>query len=74
MDIKIQAEELNRLAGSEESGYTIGYEAGDTIIITGSEELEDGMDILDASVRRAGKPYHLVFENGQKYTESLCCL
>ena len=61
MDIMIPAEELNECGKNS----TITYNAGDRLIITGSEQLKD-WDAIASIGHRLWKPYHLVFMNGQE--------
>lgn len=69
MEIRILAKEFNNIIDYDEvTPLHIDYEAGDTITITGDEELLDdfrGGRIM-LTFEECKKPYHLVFENGQK--------
>ena len=69
MEIRILAKEFNNIIDYDEvTPLHIDYEAGDTITITGDEELLDdfrGGRIM-LTFEECKKPYHLVLENGQK--------
>ena len=71
MEIKISIENFYNIVYDNEGNvvpFHIDYNDGDTIIITSSNNIssDNRGEKLHFVFRECKKPYHLVFENGQK--------